>query len=171
MPLDGDWENMNVDSTGNMSDITKQKSDIITLFTEKQLIFNDAANTVALLLYALAKYITFVWFSQWVFSILIQTRRSSNTISLSFPGTMASPPAPPRYKILSSLSSVTFHLHLLYDNSGDRVQHGHDRLIQDGKTYTGAWSSSYRQVKSSKLLQHILSWGKGKEVGGFCNAV
>ena len=55
MPLDGDWENMNVDATGNMSDITKQKSDIITLFTEKQLIFNDAANTVALLLYALAK--------------------------------------------------------------------------------------------------------------------
>ena len=55
VPLDGDWENMNVDATGNMSDITKQKSDIITLFTEKQLIFNDAANTVALLLYALAK--------------------------------------------------------------------------------------------------------------------
>ena len=61
MPLDGDWENMNVDATGNMSDITKQKSDIITLFTEKQLIFNDAANTVALLLYALAKYLTFVF--------------------------------------------------------------------------------------------------------------
>ena len=58
MPLDGDWENMNVDATGNMSHIIKQKSDIIT---EKQLIFNDAANTVALLLYALAKYFTFVF--------------------------------------------------------------------------------------------------------------
>jgi len=37
VPVDGDWENMNVDPT------------------EKHLIFNDAANTVALLLYALAK--------------------------------------------------------------------------------------------------------------------